>query len=62
MLLAGPPGRILLKVGVEDRGAAGVALAVGTRAQTLQGMVDVIEHGRRPGQLGLVVLFHQRAG
>ena len=62
MLLAQAARGVALEVGPEDRRAAGLAGAVGTLAQALEGPVHPIENGRGPGQLRFVVLLHHTAG
>jgi len=45
VLLAHAAGGILLEVGIEQRGAAGLALPVGALAEALERPVDAIEDG-----------------
>ena len=45
MLLAHAAGGITLQVGIEHRGAAGLALPVGALAQALERPVDTVEDG-----------------
>ena len=45
MLLAHAAGGVSLQVGIEDRGAAGLALPVRALAQALERPVDPVEDG-----------------
>ena len=62
MLLAEAAGGVALEIGVEDGRPAGVAAPVAAGAQALERLVDAVEDGGGPGQLGLVALLHEGAG